>query len=162
MYLLQTATLAGLSIDTTKIDVEEAYCLAENVYYEARSEDIRGQFAVASVTMNRVNNKRYPNTVCGVVKQTAGIGSRIVCAFSWYCENDRKGKDIPIKNKDGSVNQLVVDQFQVAMMVAITTLGGDVKDITKGATHFHNQTITPQWSSEMRKTLTLGNHTFYR
>jgi spore germination cell wall hydrolase CwlJ-like protein len=68
VYLLQTspATL-GLDIDTNSIDMEQAYCLAKNVYYESRNEDIRGQFAVASVTLNRVKDSRYPTTVCDVV-----------------------------------------------------------------------------------------------
>lgn len=164
-YLLQSADISGLSIDTSKIDPQEVYCLAENIYYEARSEDIRGQFAVASVTLNRTKDARFPNTVCGVVQQSARsrITNRLVCAFSWYCENDKKGKEIPVKNKDGSVNQAVVDQFQIASIVAITVLSGNVEDNTKGATHFHNPyTSNPAWRLEMTKTMAIGNHTFYK
>ncbi len=164
-YLLQSADISGLTIDTAKIDPQEVYCLAENIYYEARNEDIRGQFAVASVTLNRTKDVRFPNTVCGVVQQSARsrITNRLVCAFSWYCENDKKGKEIPVKNKDGSVNQAVVDQFQVASIVAITMLAGNVEDNTKGATHFHNPyTSKPAWRLEMTKTMAIGNHTFYK
>ena len=42
-------------------------CLANAVYFEARSEPIRGQMAVAQVVMNRVFSDFYPNDVCGVV-----------------------------------------------------------------------------------------------
>lgn len=164
-YLLQTANIVGIDVDTSKIDPKEAYCLAENIYYEARNEDIRGQFAVASVTLNRVNDSRYPNTICGVVKQTATsrVTKKVVCAFSWYCENDRKGREIPVKNKDGTINQQIVDQFQVASIVAITVLGGTVEDNTKGATHFYNpQTASPSWARELKKTATLGNHDFHK
>lgn len=164
-YLLQSADISGLSIDTTKIDQQEAYCLAENIYYEARNEDIRGQFAVASVTLNRTKDGRYPNTVCGVVQQSARsrITNGLVCAFSWYCENDKKGKEIPVKNKDGSINQAVVDQFQIASIVAITMLSGNVEDNTKGATHFHNpHTSNPAWRFELTKTMRVGNHDFYK
>ena len=163
--LLQTANIAGLPVDTSKIDPTEAFCLAENIYYEARSEDIKGQYAVASVTLNRANDSRFPNTICGVVKQTSisRISKKAVCAFSWYCENDRKGKEIPVRNKDGSVNQVVVDQFQVASMIAITTLAGRVEDNTDGATHFHNPNVSsPSWRHEMKRTLRVGNHDFYR
>ena len=163
-YLLQTANIVGVDIDTTKIDPTEAYCLAENIFYEARNEDIRGQFAVASVTLNRANDSRFPNTICGVVKQSAisRVSNRLVCAFSWYCENDKKGKEIPVKNKDGTINQQIVDQFQVASIVAITVLGGTVEDNTKGATHFHNPNVSnPSWKYQLRKTARLGNHDFY-
>jgi len=164
-YFLSTANIVGIDIDTSKIDPEQAYCLAENIYYEARNEDIQGQFAVASVTLNRANDARFPNTICGVVKQTAlsRVSKKLVCAFSWYCENDKRGKEIPVRNRDGSVNQQVVDQFQIASIVAITVLGGDVEDNTHGATHFHNPfTSQPAWRRELTKTMRVGNHDFYK
>ena len=164
-YLLSTANYVGLDFDTSKVDPEQAYCLAENIYFESKGEDIRGQYAVASVTLNRANDPRFPNTVCGVVKQTAvsRISKNIVCAFSWYCENNKKGKEIPVRNKDGSINQAVVDQFQVASIVAITVLSGEVEDNTHGATHFHNPNISqPEWRREMKKTAIIGNHAFYK
>jgi spore germination cell wall hydrolase CwlJ-like protein len=164
-YLLQSTSVVGLDIDTSKIDPEQAYCLAENIYYESRSEDIRGQFAVGLVTLNRVNDSRFPDTVCDVVKQANihRVTRKVVCAFSWYCENDKKGKEIPVRNKDGSVNQQVVDQFQVASIIAIQILNGNVEDNTAGATHFHNPyTSNPAWRFEMKRTLKVGNHDFYR
>jgi spore germination cell wall hydrolase CwlJ-like protein len=165
VYLLQSANVVGLDIDTSKIDPEQAYCLAENIYYESRNEDIRGQFAVGSVTLNRVNDSRFPRTVCDVVKQVSihRVTKKVVCAFSWYCENDKKGKDIPIRNKDGTINQRVVDQFQIASIVAMQILAGEVEDNTYGATHFHNpHTSHPAWRFEMTKTIQVGNHDFYR
>ena len=165
LYLLQSSTFAGTDVDTSKIDPDQAYCLAENIYYEAGNEDIRGQFAVASVTLNRVNDARFPNTICGVVKQsaTAKNSSKLTCAFSWYCENDKRGKEIPVKNKDGSINQRVVDQFQVASIVAIKMLAGNIYDNTGGATHFHNPvTSHPAWRHLLKKTVSIGHHDFYR
>jgi len=44
-------------------------CLAAALYFEARSEDIPHQLMVASTIMNRVESRRFPDTVCGVVKQ---------------------------------------------------------------------------------------------
>lgn len=165
-YILQTADVTGLTAaETAKINPQEAYCLAENIYYEARSEDIKGQFAVASVTLNRAKDPRFPSTVCGVVQQTARsqVTNRLVCAFSWYCENDKKGREIPVKNKDGSINQAVVDQFQIASIVAITMLSGNVKDNTNGSTHFHNpSTSSPTWRKDLIKTISVGNHDFYK
>ena len=43
-------------------------CMALNVYHESRSEDLRGQVAVANVTLNRVADSKWPNDVCSVVR----------------------------------------------------------------------------------------------
>lgn len=163
--LLQTAGITGLSVDTTEIDTEQAYCLAQNVYHEARGEEIGGQFAVASVTLNRANDSRFPNTVCEVVQQTAisRVTNKIVCAFSWYCENNQRGKEIPVMNRDGTINQKVIDQFKTAAVVAVTVLNGEAEDKTHGATHFHNPYISqPAWRLTMKKTISIGNHIFYK
>lgn len=164
-YLLQSTNVTGLDVDLEKVDVEQAYCLAKNIYYESRNEDIRGQFAVASVTLNRVNDPRYPSTVCDVVKHEtiANRTKKKVCQFSWYCETDKRGKEISFINKDGTINQRVVDQFQVASLVAITVLGANVTDNTNGATHFHNPfTSFPPWRHQLKRTMRVGNHDFYR
>ena len=63
---------------------EELYCLANNIYFESRNQPKLGQIAVGQVTMNRVNSPKFPNTVCGVVKQ--GGEKRNRCQFSWYCD----------------------------------------------------------------------------
>lgn len=165
VYLLQTASLIGIDVDTSKIDVDQAFCLAENIYYESANEDIQGQYAVASVTLNRANDPRFPKTICEVVRQTAvsKVGNKLVCAFSWYCERDRKGKEIPVRNRDGSINQTEVDRFQIASIVAITVLGGNIPDNTNGATHFHNPfTSQPAWRNTLKKTMRIGNHDFYK
>lgn len=164
-YLLQSVLINGISIDTTKLDPQEVYCLAENVYYEAKSEDIKGQIAVASVTLNRMRDPRFPNTICGVVQQTARshITNKFICAFSWYCDNDRRGKEIPVRNRDGTINEKIAEQFEIASKVAITVLSGEVEDNTKGATHFHNpNNSNPSWKYELVKTITIGHHCFYR
>ena len=165
VYLLHSTNITGIDVDTSKIDLDQAYCLAQNVFYESRNEDIQGQFAVASVTLNRANDSRFPNTICGAVKQSSYSknSKKLVCAFSWYCENDKRGREIPVRNRDGTVNQMIIDQFQVASMVAIAVLSGEVKDNTHGSTHFYNPLISqPAWRKELTKTIRVGNHDFYR
>ena len=50
----------------TPQNLDEVYCMAQNVYFEARHESMIGKIAVAHVVMNRIEDKRWPNTVCGV------------------------------------------------------------------------------------------------
>ena len=56
-------TYASMVVDREK----QLECLAKNIYFEARNEPFVGQFAVALVTLNRVHDTDFPNTVCEVV-----------------------------------------------------------------------------------------------
>jgi len=60
---------------------KEIRCLADNIYYEAAHEPLKGKGAVALVTMNRVNHPDFPNDVCGVVYER----NKKLCQFSWVC-----------------------------------------------------------------------------
>ncbi|HCR66389.1 MAG TPA: cell wall hydrolase, partial [Oceanicaulis sp.] len=59
----------------------ERRCLAEAIYYEARSETLAGQMAVAEVVINRSRHRAYPNSICGVVYQ--GSERRTGCQFTF-------------------------------------------------------------------------------
>ena len=50
-------------------NTNEILCMATNIYHEARGEPEAAQFMVGFVTMNRVRDPRWPNTVCKVVYQ---------------------------------------------------------------------------------------------
>jgi len=64
--------------------VREQRCLAEAIYFEARSEPEKGQAAVAQVVLNRVQSGLYPSTVCGVVFQNRQHYD--ACQFSFACD----------------------------------------------------------------------------
>ena len=53
----------------SKEEEPEAYCLAQNILFESSTEPLAGKIAVALVVLNRVNDARYPNTVCAVIKE---------------------------------------------------------------------------------------------
>ena len=101
MMMIMGIATADPSLPTTKpktvgVSPIQATCLAENVYFEARNQGTAGWSAVISVTLNRVKDKRFPNTVCEVVKQGPTRESwkkngiyypiRHKCQFSWYCD----------------------------------------------------------------------------
>ena len=48
---------------------DHVQCLAMNMYHEARDQGTAGRLAVSAVVMNRVNDDRFPNTICEVVLQ---------------------------------------------------------------------------------------------
>ena len=61
-------------------------CLAKNIYFEAASEPFEGKVAVAQVTINRAESGRYPSDICDVVYQKNVVYGKVICQFSWYCE----------------------------------------------------------------------------
>ena len=131
----------------------ERECLAENVYFEARGQGQAGWVAVAQVTLNRVQDKRFPNTICEVVKQGLtyenGYPIKNKCQFSWYCD----GKSDKIKN-------IIVYNKIIELMNYILDQG--LFDITDGATHYHADYVRPDWAKTKTKTIEIEDHIFYR
>lgn len=120
-------------------------CLAQAVYFEARGESIKGQFAVAEVILNRVASPLYPRTVCRVVHQGGSKG----CQFSFTCD----GRKDRIRDREA---------FAVAGKIARVMLDGAARTLTDGATHFHTKNVRPRWSHRMPRTASIGAHMFYR
>ena len=67
--LLFSSISSASVIDCDKIRTDELYCLACNIYHEARGELLPGQYLVGIVTIARVRNNSYPNSICKVVWQ---------------------------------------------------------------------------------------------
>ena len=126
---------------------KEWHCLTEAIYFEARGESVMGQLAVAEVILNRVDSAGYPETICKVVNQ--GTGRKHSCQFSYTC--DGLSEDIADKKA-----------FEQIGEVASFMISGKSHNITRGATHYHNKSVAPSWSSKFHRTKTIGKHHFYR
>ncbi|WP_246156714.1 cell wall hydrolase [Aquicoccus porphyridii] len=122
-------------------------CLAEALYFEARGETLKGQFAVAEVILNRVDNPNYPDTICSVVGQ--GTGRKHACQFSYNCNGKKNVINEP-------------DAFARVGKVAKLMVDGAPRALTKGATHFHTKAVNPRWARTFPRTATIGFHHFYR
>lgn len=127
-------------------------CLAMNIYHEARSESLAGQYAVADVVLNRVESKRFPNTVCEVVHQARlweGNPVRNKCQFSWYCDGKT---DTPSE----------MDAWYRSLSIATQILmAGKFRGLTEGATHYHTEYVDPFWNDSMILIGGIGDHIFY-
>jgi spore germination cell wall hydrolase CwlJ-like protein len=126
----------------------EQRCLAEAIYFEARSEPEAGQAAVAQVVLNRVNSGLYPTTVCGVVYQNRN--RHLACQFSFACE----GRSLRINEPD-SWRQAVRVAHQVTDG---TTYLADIGD----ATHYHANYVRPFWAKRLQRMDRIGHHIFYK
>ena len=122
-------------------------CMTQAVYYEAASEAVGGQRAVAQVVLNRVAHPSYPNSVCGVVFQ----GSERVtgCQFSFTCDGSLRRKPS-------------ATAWARARMVAADALAGQVYAPVGLATHYHTIWIYPYWAPSLDPVGTIGAHRFYR
>lgn len=126
---------------------EQWACLANALYFEARGESVKGQFAVAEVILNRVDSRSYPNSICGVVNQ--GGNRRNGCQFSFVCD----GHADKIREKDA---------YELVGKIARLMMDGAPRALTDGATHFHTTNILPRWARRFPNTAKIGSHLFYR
>lgn len=161
LYVVLSLFLASLIIVTSSafstdkiIDVnytqltpaakKQVDCLADNIYYEAGYEPDEGKKAVAMVTLNRVNDPRYPKDICSVVKQKVNS----TCQFSWYCEGKRAIRNTFVYDEAKKIAVMVYANYE------------NMRDITQGALYYHADYVNPRWKLE--KTTTIGRHIFYK
>ena len=145
-----------IKLYNTPYDLNNDYhCLASNIYWEARNQPLLGRLAVAQVTQNRVDNSRYPDTICSVVKQTKFYPSGNIdlhsCQFSWYCDGV---SDIPLEHE--------LDVYEEAFYMAVDFIENRPIDVTEGSTHYHNTKVNPSWSKSLDKIVQIEEHIFYR
>ena len=127
--------------------LKQKQCLATAIYYEARSETYSGQLGVAEVIANRVNDHRYPNSICEVVFQ--GATRTTGCQFTFTC--------------DGAMNKKPRGaKWDKAQAIAAHVMMGLNEKKTAGATHYHATYVNPVWNSGLIKTKQIGTHIFYR
>ena len=149
----------------------QAVCMALNIYYESRSDNLAGQYAVADVVLNRVQDSRYPNSICEVIKEGPVRESwktkkdpdlseserifnpiRNMCQFSWWCD----GKSDEPKDETGWA--------QAQYVAGNIMYNGKYRGITEGATHYHATYVKPKWRFDrgMNHIGRIGSHIFYR
>ena len=123
---------------TIKYQQTQIECLAENIYHEARGESIKGQKAVANVTINRMKSKKFPNDICGVVFQKK--------QFSWTNSGKKK-----IDNHD---------EYEKIKKLA-TQIYESKESIVGNAMYYHTDKVRLVWTKNLKKVANIGSHIFY-
>jgi spore germination cell wall hydrolase CwlJ-like protein len=123
-------------------------CLTRNIYWEAASEPFVGKVAVAQVTLNRMQSGKFANSVCGVVHQKNVFYEKVVCQFSWYCENNHKVKPVH--------KPMWLESEEVAKKVL---LEGFRLPSLHNALYYHADYVNPGWKHP--KIEKIGRHIFY-
>ena len=135
-----------LSLPVPKSD-KQMSCLAEALYFEARGEPIKGQLAVGEVILNRVEDRRYPSSICKVVNQ--GTGRRFACQFTYTCD----GKLETVHERK---------PYEMALKIAKILMTTHDRKLTRGSTHYHSNYVDPKWSKKFERVAKFGRHIFYR
>jgi spore germination cell wall hydrolase CwlJ-like protein len=139
-----------LSSDITmEVRERQLSCLTKNIYHEAGGEPFEGKVAVAQVTLNRANNAGFPDDICQVIYQKNQVYSKVLCQFSWVCENVAHFK--PVNRKEYDESQAVARKVLLE--------GFRLPGLTN-AMYFHGDYINPGWKRE--RVAHIGHHIFYK
>lgn len=122
------------------------HCMSLAVYYEARSESLNGQHAVAQVVINRMRHPAWPHSICGVVFQ--GSERTTGCQFTFTCDGALR--------KPPSARR-----WRQSQSVAYAALTGYVQADVGLATHYHTDWVAPKWAPSLKKLTKIGTHIFY-
>ena len=138
-----TGDLASMvaQLRAAEAGTHELECLATGVYFEAKSEPLAGQLAVAKVIANRADSGgRFPGTYCGVLFQRG--------QFSFI-----HGRSLPTVAHSNR-------QWQTAVAIAKIADQGLKESAVGDALFFHARYVAPSW--HMKRVASIGNHIFYR
>ena len=125
--------------------LDEVLCVAEAIWFEARSEPIEGMYAVAHVINNRVKSNRFPNTYCEVVNQPY--------QFSYL--NGGRPQVTVINHIDAEALEWSV---RIAIDITNQRLGSD---FTYGSKHYFNPSLAnPSWRHYAQEVGMVGDHLF--
>ena len=152
LVLLLVGAFAPVYSSEPELVQEEQYCMAEAVYFEARDQDFLGQIAVAIVIRNRMKDKRWPPTACGVVRDGRywkGNPVRHKCQFSYWCD----GKHERPAEKIASERAMNIAELVLRNRISV--------EVLRDATHYHATSVSPAWAKKLEPCLEIGNHKFY-
>lgn len=116
-------------------------CLAKAIYFEARSETLEGQLAVADVVLNRSESGVYPATICEVVVQPA--------QFSFI----RRGK-FPAPDMGSRA-------WHRAAAIAAIARKNLVQVVPPNVLWYHADYVSPSWGRRLTRVAQIGTHIFY-
>jgi N-acetylmuramoyl-L-alanine amidase len=151
MYKLDPDKQLVINSNTVTAEVrnKQLDCLARNIYHEAGGEPFEGKVAVAQVTINRAESGKFPDDICKVVYQKNIVYEKVLCQFSWYCQQPNNAKPrnpTAFRESEMVARQVLLEGFRLPSL--------------KSALYFHATHINPNWNKE--KVAVIGGHVFYK
>jgi N-acetylmuramoyl-L-alanine amidase len=146
-YVFNTHTARLTSVQMVKRTAHaerQLICMSLNIYHEARGSTEANQLAVGLVTWNR--HKRTGKSICDIVYESRGRNPQ----FSWTNQARLKNRKLEKRAWDR------------AQRIAHRVIYEQPRDITRGAHHFHEKTMTPYWSRQACERVVIGAHVFVK
>ncbi|MFK5882836.1 MAG: cell wall hydrolase [Candidatus Izemoplasma sp.] len=135
--------------------LETLTCMTQNLYFEGGNQDYQSKLAIAQIVRERQEKPKYPNNICGVVKQKKWHKGRWVGQFSWFTDGKPDTKP---------TNKVELIAWNKSREVAQAMIIGDFNrdpDLI-GATLYHAYYVKPDWDwSKTRYIKQVGDHLFY-
>lgn len=155
-----------LNVQLTDYQLDQVMCMQTNIFFETRNQSEMGMIGTAWVTINRVNNKRFDNTVCEVVYAASldhrGNPIRHKCQFAWYCDgmSDRPNLDNKLEReaweRSGRIAHLMVRSCMLG-------LGNECPpDPTHGGLFFRSGDTQLGKHEYYVQTAVIEDHTYFR
>lgn len=132
-------TTQGMAKSNENLSQKDVECMAMNLYQEARGEGVDGMLMVAEVVLNRMEDGRFPKTVCGVIYAKG--------AFQWTSKKHKKVAE--------------PEKYKVALHVAEEVLSGQADLVGTDALFFKASGSKSKFHSGRTFLGRYGNHDFY-
>lgn len=126
--------------DVVKWTPEDRDCLTKNIYYEAGVEDVRGKYAVAHVTVNRLKTGQWGKNICSVVYAKK--------QFSWTLKKKLPKPDARVWAESREVADNVLN-------------GARVRGLKKSLYYHAIYIKDPKWADPQHEAGQIGQHIFY-
>ena len=182
--LIAIIALTVMQLGYATVNPKELNCLAKNIYYEAGTESEEGKVAVGIVTLNRVADGRFSNSVCGVVHQQTvlhrvkktHITRQVHTKKYLVIDHVEQVTEVQTQPYTTAVCQFSWncervksinpndERWTESLRIAEELLQGgynEFQDKYQEALYFHATTIRPAWHSLKKRVARIGNHVFY-
>jgi spore germination cell wall hydrolase CwlJ-like protein len=114
-------------------------CLALNIYYEAGIENDIGKLAIANVTINRLQTRRWGDNICAVVYADS--------QFSWTSAGKRPKPSGPSWEESRQAARHIIEGKRIESL--------------ESALYYHASYVKPYWKKSTAKIRQIGKHIFY-
>lgn len=148
-HLRRQAAVKPLAFATVSERERQLECMAQNIYWEAANEPAEGKIAVAQVVVNRANSGKFPRDLCRVIYQKNVVYERVICQFSWYCEQGKSRRRMDPELYEESMaaaTKVVMEGFRLPVL--------------EKALYYHADYVNPQWRKD--PVIRIGRHIFYQ
>ena len=136
--------------EVSKKDTKTRACLIEALAHEALNQPVKGQMAVLDVIQNRVQDKRFPDTICKVIHASK--------QFS-YRNHLKVGVSKPV-NLESHIDRIAVKRIE--NLVDFFLQGNYTPVLSNKVLWYTRTEVQTVWMKKLKTEVILGSHKFLK